>query len=129
MKDIILISLLFGFLLFTSSCKQGEKENNNRRLTYIEKLEKLPDSIRVDKIVIKNLFKSQILAHKGGKYDSLMVLEKVYKPHQVLWDNCYATIFGEENTPKFNKLVPHKVKATISILFTPINRNFIWRLR
>jgi len=46
--------------------------------------------------VVKNLFKSQILVHKGGKYDSLMIVEKVYKPHRALWDSCYANIFGKK---------------------------------
>jgi len=103
MKKIILI-LLFGFLLFSSSCKYGVKENDNTQLTYIEKLKSLPDNIKVEDIIIKNLFKSQILAHQGNTYDSIMIIEKVYKPHQALWDSCYAMIFGKENAPKFNTI-------------------------
>lgn len=93
-----------------------------------------------------------------------MIVEKVYQPHQVLWDNCYGMIFGEENASKFNNpngmvgwnrtlypenkaffderakellkinldfmlkknlqkfanIIPYKPKATISILFTPL---------
>jgi len=100
MKKIVLI-LILGILLSVSACKQ-KKEKDSRQLTYIEKLKNLPDSIKVNKIVVKNLFKSQILAHKGGKYDSLMIVKKVYRTHQALWDSCYAIIFGKENASKFN---------------------------
>lgn len=151
-------------VFFFSSCKDKKKEKENKQLTFIEKLENVPDSIKVDEIVIKNLFKSQILAHRGSDFDSIMIVEKVYKPHKKIWDNCYGMIYGEGNAPKFNtekgmiswnktlylenktffnkraeklletnldstlqnnlnrfnKLVPYKVKSTISILFTPI---------
>ena len=161
MKKTLYI-LLTGITLFVFSCKQQDKESNGQ--TFIEKLEKVSDSIRIDNIVVKNLFKSQILAHKGKVFDSVMIIEKVYKPHKELWDNCYGMIFGEENTSnfnnpngmikwnktlypenkeffnkraeeilainldsvlknnliKFNKLVPYKPSATISILFTPM---------
>ncbi len=30
-----------------------------------------------------------------------MIIEKVYRPHQKLWDNCYGMIFGEDNSYKF----------------------------
>ena len=123
------------------------------------------DSIKVENIVIHNLFKSQLLAHEViGHYDSSMIINKVYRPHQQLWDSCYGMIFGSENASKFNtdegmmkwnktlypenkslfdkkarlllsmnvdsilrrnlakfnKLVPYKPEAVISILFTPI---------
>ncbi|MCD6543178.1 MAG: hypothetical protein J7K34_01585 [Flavobacteriaceae bacterium] len=158
--------LFFGIFLVFLSCKQDRKElkNINAEWTFEERLKSVSDSIKVEDIVIKNLFKSQILAHQGGDFDSLMIIEKVYKPHLKLWNNCYAMIFGEENASKFNtekgminwnktlypenktffdarakkllelnldatiqynldqfhKLVPYKVKSTISILFTPI---------
>lgn len=68
-----------------------------------DSLNVLSDSIRVQHIVIHNLFKSQILAHREtGKYDSLMILNQVYLVHRQLWDNCYGTIFGSENAAKFN---------------------------
>lgn len=71
-------------------------------MDFIEKLEQISDSTIVKGIIVKNLFKSQILAHRGTKFDSLMIIEKVYRPHQKLWDNCYAMIFGEDNSYKFN---------------------------
>jgi hypothetical protein len=103
MKKILPI-LTFGILIGILSCKNVTKgnENGNPESTFIERIEKLSDSIKVDDIVIKNLFKSQILAHRGANFDSLMIIEKVYRPHQELWDNCYAMIFGEENSSKFN---------------------------
>ena len=101
MRKNIVISI-FGILLLISACKQEKKEKDNRQLTFIEKLENVPDSIKVDEIVIKNLFKSQILARQGTDFDSIMIIEKVYKPHKKLWDNCYGMIFGEENASKFN---------------------------
>ncbi|RZM23926.1 MAG: hypothetical protein EOO88_24570, partial [Pedobacter sp.] len=46
---------------------------------------------------------NQLLAHSSaGKYDSLMVIDKVYLAHRHLWDSCYANIFGTENASKFN---------------------------
>lgn len=165
MKKILLI-LIIGNLIGFSSCKEKQTKNKtlNTELTYIEKLKNLSDSIKIQGITIKNLFKSQILAHQKAEFDTTMIIEKVYKPHQSLWDNCYGVIFGEENSAKFNtksgmvewnrtlypenkaffderaqsllemkldsvlennltkfnRLVPHKVESTISILFTPI---------
>lgn len=89
-------------MILLVSCKQNVKDDNSETLRFREKLEMLSDSIQIDKITIKNLFKSQILAHNGSNYDSLMIVEKVYKTHKELWDNCYAMIFGKENASKFN---------------------------
>lgn len=135
----------------------------NKKFNY-DGLEKIPDSVQVENITIKNLFKHQLLAHKNQQYDSARIVNNIYMPHKKLWDSCYGVIFGDENahffnTPKgmmawnntlyeknkqeledraaialrinlkkhlkktltqFNKLVPYKPKATISLLFTPI---------
>ncbi len=101
MKRTFIITTI-GLLLFLQSCKEKEKTEQNTPMSFIDQLEKVSDSTKVGGIVIKNLFKSQILAHKESKYDSLMIIEKVYKPHNELWDNCYGMIFGEENASKFN---------------------------
>ena len=165
MKKILLI-LIIGNLIGFSSCKEKQTKNKtlNTEFTFIEKLNNVSDSIKIGGITVKNLFKSQILAHQGTEYDTTMIIEKVYKPHQLLWDNCYGMIFGEENSDKFrttkgmiewnrtlypenkaffdlrantlinmkldsvlennlikfNRLVPHKIESTISILFTPL---------
>jgi hypothetical protein len=99
MKNILLI-LLLGFLILFLSCTGIKK--NDPDIELYRKLEQLPDSIRVDDIVINNIFKNQILAHRESSFDSLRIIEKVYRPHQSLWDNCYAMLFGEENSSKFN---------------------------
>lgn len=100
----ILILLMLGLLFGVLSCKETskEKKQKNSDSEYIEKIKKISDSISIQGITIKNLFKSQILAHQGTDYDSTMIVEKVYRQHQSLWDSCYAMIFGEENASKFN---------------------------
>jgi hypothetical protein len=157
------IILLIGLFLFLIACNEKGSQWN-KSLTFEEKLERLQDSTKVGGIVVKNLFKSQILAHRENGFDSLMIVKKVYEPHQELWDNCYGIIFGEDNASMFNNpggmtewnktlypenkeffdkrveelldvkldsvlktnlnkfvnLVPYEPKATISILFTPL---------
>lgn len=98
-KRIILWALLLVF-----SCKQTNTADKAHAKTLKDELLKVPDSIRINQITIKNLFKSQILANSAGDYDSLMIINKVYKRHRNLWDSCYAMIFGENNAPKFNTI-------------------------
>ncbi|WP_126652368.1 gliding motility protein GldB-related protein [Chryseobacterium aureum] len=68
----------------------------------LKKIEKIPDSVKIENIVILNLFKHQLLAHKNNKYDSARIVNHVYLPHKKLWDSCYGVIFGEENGRLFN---------------------------
>lgn len=70
--------------------------------TLADSLRKLADDTKVGDITIHNLFKNQILAHADGKYDSLLIVNKVYNSHRQLWDSCYAMIFGTENAGKFS---------------------------
>lgn len=102
MKKILQI-LIIGILFVHFSCKDTKKQDGQKivELEYIEKIKNLSDSISIQGITIKNLFKNQILAHQGAEYDSPIIVEKVYRPHQALWDNCYGMIFGEENSDKF----------------------------
>lgn len=86
-------------LLIIFSCTTQTK--TNPPFDYA-RLEHVADSVKVGDIVILNAFKHQMLAHKNGKYDSTRIINKVYKPHQKLWDSCYAVIFGDENARKFN---------------------------
>lgn len=97
---ILIIGFLFGFYFFKEKSK--EKSYINTDLEYIKKIKGIPDSISIQGVTIKNLFKNQILAHQGAKYDSTLIVEKVYQAHQVLWDDCYGMIFGDKNAPKFN---------------------------
>ena len=93
MKNFYFLLLLFAL----AACKKEPHP-----LTLEQRLEQLPDSITVENITVYNAFKYQILAHNSKGYDSLMIINKVYRPHNELWDGCYAMIFGEENASKFN---------------------------
>lgn len=84
------------------SCASNNNFGINKETDFYQKIKNVPDSIKVGEITVLNLFKHQILAHEAPEYDSLAIVEKVYKPHKELWDNCYGMIFGEENAPKFN---------------------------
>ena len=92
------ISLLFVILTIIScSTKTSVKSDFDYK-----KIEQLADSIQIENITVKNLFKYQILAHQSTVFDSTMIDRNVYKPHQKLWDSCYGVIFGDENGKKFN---------------------------
>ena len=102
MTKFSLISCFLVALLFSCSV-QKKQVGINKSASLVDSLKRLSDSIRVDDIVIHNLFKYQLLAHqKPSKYDSVMIVDKVYLPHKALWDNCYGMIFGSDNSTKFN---------------------------
>jgi hypothetical protein len=92
------ISLLFVIpTIISCSTKTSVKSDFDYK-----KIEQLADSIQIENITVKNLFKYQILAHQSTVFDSTMIDRNVYKPHQKLWDSCYGVIFGDENGKKFN---------------------------
>lgn len=92
------ISLLFVILTIIScSTKTSVKSDFDYK-----EIEQVADSIQIENITVKNLFKYQILAHHSTVFDSTMIERNVYKPHQKLWDSCYGVIFGDENGKKFN---------------------------
>ncbi|MEM9051324.1 MAG: DUF2268 domain-containing putative Zn-dependent protease [Bacteroidota bacterium] len=91
--------LLIGWLILLMPFLAKSQNNTNDH--FIESISGISDSITIQGITIKNLYKSQILAHQGAFYDSTMIVEKVYEPHQKLWDNCYGMIFGDANSSKF----------------------------
>ncbi|HAS45479.1 MAG TPA: hypothetical protein DCS93_33655 [Microscillaceae bacterium] len=99
-----LFCLIIGSLTIFASCTTRENKGKKPQkvLSFREQLAQISDSTRIAGITIKNLFKSQILAHTATGFDSAMIVEKVYHPHKALWDNCYGMIFGEKNAPKFN---------------------------
>lgn len=93
-------TLLIFSVITVYFCSTNQKLNPEN---FFEKdVEKVADSIKVNDIVIKNLFKYQILAHHNNSFNEKMIVEKVYQPHKKLWDSCYATIFGEKNAGLFN---------------------------
>lgn len=67
-----------------------------------QKLDQISDSVKVENIVIHNLFKHQMLAHQNNSYDSARIVKSVYLPHKKLWDSCYGVIFGDKNGRLFN---------------------------
>ncbi len=96
MKNIgfnIIVS--FIFLLVLGCGKSKKTVDSKRELSLFEQVEQVPDSIVVCDIVIYNLFKYQILAHEGNSFDSLLIINKVYKRHQKIWDELYAVLFDE----------------------------------
>lgn len=160
MKKIL--PVLSVFIVLSCSTRNASL-TTDKNFDY-NRLEKVADSVKVENIVIKNLFKHQLLAHKDQQYDSARIVKNVYLPHKKLWDSCYGVIFGDENAnlfnnphgmiawnktlygknkqeleekaniilnidlkknfqktlTRFNKLVPYKPKAKISLIFTPI---------
>jgi hypothetical protein len=95
MKRSILFLLPLTFLLFSTRPLIAQSID-------LKKIEQIPDSVKIENIVILNLFKHQLLAHKNNKYDSIRIVNNVYLPHKKLWDSCYGVIFGEENARLFN---------------------------
>lgn len=94
------ISVLSVFFVLSCST-QNTSAPADKKFDY-NRLEKVADSVKVENIVINNLFKHQLLAHKNKQYDSARIVKNVYLPHKKLWDSCYAVIFGDENAHLFN---------------------------
>lgn len=93
-------SFLLPFLIL--SCSTPPISSLSKENIDHNRLERVPDSVKVTNIVIHNLYKHQLLAHKGNTYDSATIINNVYLPHKKLWDSCYAMIFGDENAHLFN---------------------------
>ncbi|WP_250253833.1 DUF2268 domain-containing putative Zn-dependent protease [Chryseobacterium sp. Marseille-Q3244] len=96
-KNILFLSM---FVIISCSTRNSSSIVN-KKFDY-SRLEKVSDSVKVENIVIKNLFKHQLLAHKNQQYDSARIVKNVYLPHKKLWDSCYGVIFGDENAQLFN---------------------------
>ena len=119
-------------LIFTLCCLQlsytvhGQSCTDSTR-SFTKALKMLPDSIKSGSIVIHYLFKSQILAHENGQYDTTIIIKKVYAPHRLLWDSCYAMIFGDANANKFNN--PHGMVSWNKTLYKDNKQLFDNRVR
>jgi hypothetical protein len=73
MKKIIpFLSVLIVF-----SCSTRTSSNFTDKKFDYNRLEAVPDSVKVQNIVIKNLFKHQLLAHKNQQYDSAESLKSL----------------------------------------------------
>lgn len=97
MKPLV---LAFLTLLFYS-CTTTKNTTKEPYSDLIDKVRNIEDSISVGKMTIHNAFKSQLLAHSNGKFDSIMILKKVYQPNKYVFDNCLSQIFGDEHGKKF----------------------------
>lgn len=89
------------FSLAIVSCNQKRDQKENEWQDLFDKVSQIEDSISVGKMTIHNAFKHQILAHSNNNYDSLRILEKVFKPNQYVFANCLGLIYGEENGKLF----------------------------
>lgn len=95
MKKIVQLLVILIFCSFSNTKAQNVDFDYNQ-------ISKISDSIKVQNIIIHNLFKSQIIAHKNNEFDSKMIVSNVYLLHKKLWDSCYGKIFGDENANSFN---------------------------
>ncbi|AZA78028.1 hypothetical protein EG347_11115 [Chryseobacterium sp. G0186] len=95
-----IVCFLLSFIIL--SCTTKPISSHAEQSFDYKKLEQITDSVKVGNIVINNLFKHQMLAHKDQQYDSARIVKNVYLPHKKLWDSCYGVIFGEENARLFN---------------------------
>ncbi len=117
MKKIIFISLIISFFLFFSCNKKSKVIKTE--LSLFSKLEKVPDSIKIDDITVYNLFKHQILAHKNNTFDSSLIIEKVFKRQPKIWNDLYGVLFDKEMFTTnegmigWNKKIYHTKKDSI----------------
>ena len=92
MRSNTSIFLVF-LLLFSVSCQQTPKDLETSKLSYFDRIRNIPDSIKIDDIVVYNLFKYQILAHDNNAFDSTLIIEKVYHGHPKIWNELYGVLF------------------------------------
>ena len=86
---------LIAFLpIAISGCKDGTVSRSEiTSQSFFERVSEVPDSIKVDDVVIYNLFKYQILAHRNSSFDSAMIIDKVYQQQPKVWNDLYAVLF------------------------------------
>ncbi len=117
MKKVVFISLILSILLFFNCNKKSKVIKNE--LSLFNKLEKVPDSIKIDDITVYNLFKHQILAHKNNTFDSSLIIEKVFKRQPKIWNDLYGVLFDKEmfttseGMIEWNKKIYHNKKDSI----------------
>ena len=94
MKETGTILMFLFFILFVG-CKERNRANIDNELSIFDKVEKLPDSIEIDDIIIYNLFKYQILAHKNNSFDSTLIINNVYNKQPRIWNELYGVLFDK----------------------------------
>jgi uncharacterized protein YjaZ len=123
---MIFLSFLFIILL---GCNGNDKSKEFNKLSFFDKIEKIPDSIKIDDIVVYNLFKYQILAHKNNSYDSTLIINKVYKVHPKIWKELYGLLFDKEmfttehGMIQWNKEIFDKNKDSIEVRVNSLLEN------
>lgn len=95
-KFKILVITIAAVFALTNCSKSREFSSKEKSVTLFDQVRQLPDSVVVSDMVIYNLFKYQILAHKSITFDSLMIVNQVYHRHQKIWDQLYAVLFDKE---------------------------------
>jgi hypothetical protein len=113
------ITLIISLFILSLGCNEGNKEKSANELSIFDKVEKVPDSIKINDIIIYNLFKYQILAHKNNSFDSTLIINKVYNAQPKIWKELYGVLFDHEmftttqGMVKWNKEIFHENKDSI----------------
>jgi len=101
MKNHLFITCIIVIALL-SSCKTSKNSASNASNDDLfEKVSRVDDSIQVGGMVIRNAFKYQLLAHRNGNFDSIVIKDKVFKPNNYCFTTCLSMIFGDANGKKF----------------------------
>lgn len=90
-----LITILF-LSIISIACTDKDQSTSKDKSSIFVKVENVPDSIKIDDIVIYNLFKYQILAHRDNSFDSTLIVNKVYNAHPKIWKDLYGVLFDRE---------------------------------
>lgn len=72
------MTLIIFLFILSLSCNKRNKEKSSNELSIFDKDDKVPDNIKIDDIIIYNLFKYQILARKNNLFDGTLIINKVY---------------------------------------------------
>ncbi len=100
------VFILTVFLLISSlGCKERTKTQEGNELSFFDLVKDIPDSIKIDDIVIYNLFKYQILAHENSAFDSTMIIEKVYHGQPQIWKELYGVLFDSAMFTTYSGMV------------------------
>lgn len=88
--------LILNILMWNLSCQnKGDHPDGNQQTgsSIFERVQDVPDSIRIDGVAVYNLFKYQILAHREGAIDSPMIIDRVYRAQPKIWNELYGILF------------------------------------
>lgn len=95
LQNLILVILSISFI--SLACKNTRQDESDQKSIF-EIASSIEDSIQVAGMTIHNAFKFQILAHKDGNFDSTLIVKKVFKPNQYLFNTCLSQIFGTKGS-------------------------------